>query len=254
MERCAVDASFDAWPVRKAFQGRWTILTAAVCLAGALGTVDFFLLRLGLSGWPVGKPGALLAAGVVTVLCLAALATAIQAGLERVAPTIEVRGPSIAAIPGQRLAFAWRLARTSSCIESFTITLEAYEERRKGHGSHDPWRRTMLLTRSLAPSRLDLRPDAGLFTVDIPTNAQPTADRPTFRRSWTLRLDGEVRWLPNLRQTYQLDVGGVADAHESALSSSRGGRSCRCKRRPLQIDRRRSRQTGSPPRRVRPGL
>jgi hypothetical protein len=254
IEKCPVDASLDAWPVRRALHGRWAFLAAAVGLAVALGTIAFFLLRLGFSPWPMGKPGALLAGGAVTILCMATLAAAIHVAIEMISPTIELRGPSVAAMPGQRLIFAWRLVRPGTGIEGFTIAFEAYEERRTGEGFRDPWRRTLLLTRSLTHSRVDLRPDAGLFTVDIPAEAQPTITRPDFRRRWIIRIEGRVRWLPDLRQTYQLDITGSPEVCQSLFSSSRAGRSCRCKRRPRQIDRRRSRQTSSLPRRIRPGL
>lgn len=254
MEKCPVDASLDAWPVRRAAHGRWLFFAMSVCLAVASGTAAFLLLRLGFSPWPLGTPSALLAGAAGTILCMAALAAAVHVGLEMISPTIELRGPTVAAVPGQRLLFAWRLVRPGAGIEAFTITFEAYEERRAGEGFRDPWRRTLLLTRSLTHSRVDFAADAGLFTVDIPTDAQPTITRPGFRRRWSIRIEGRVRWLPNLRQTYQLDVAGSPETCPRVFSSSHAGRSCRCKRRPRQIDRRRSRQTGSLPRRIRPGL
>lgn len=254
IEQFPVNAGLDAWPVRRALHGRWAFLAAAVGLAVTLGATAFFLLRLGFSPWPLGSPILLFAGGAVAILCLAALATAIHVGIEMATPTIELRGPSVTAIPGQRLVFAWRLVRASTGIEAFTIAFEAYEERRTGQGLHNPWRRTLLLDRSLTHTRGDAHPDAGLFTVDIPTDAQPTVTQPGFRRRWIIRIQGRVRWLPDLRQTYQLGIGESPNACQIIFSSSRAGRSCRCKRRRRQIDRRRSRQTGSLPRRIRQGL
>lgn len=254
IEQYPVNAGLDAWPVRRALHGRWGVLATAVGLAIALGTTAFFLLRVGFSPWPWGSPIALFAGGAVALLCLGALAAAIHVGIEMAAPTIELRGPSVTAIPGQRLVFAWRLVRAGTGIEAFRIAFEAYEERRTGQGLHDPWRRTLLFDRSLTHARGDAHRDAGLFTVDIPIDAQPTVTRSSFRRRWLIRIQGRVRWLPDLLQTYQLDIGESPNACQVMFSSSRAGRSCRCKRRRRQIDRRRSRQTGSLPRRIRQGL
>jgi hypothetical protein len=214
----AGEAVSDDWPLVKPMHSHAAKPVFAAVAFLVLGVVE---ARLGMAiadRWQAGKSIMLLAtlAFPLSLVWLVTMMSFLHGVVALVQPRLEFRSPRMAGRPGDRLYFSWIFAKRPTQLRELVVSLEGYQERRRGRGRHDCWRKTVLFFQTVYATSDLTNMTAGELPLTIPHDAKPTRMEKTHRIRWVIRVHGRVGYLPDLVDGYEVTVLPLL----SAVSSS----------------------------------
>lgn len=204
----AGDAACDDWPIVKPMHSHATKPLIAAAAFFVLGVLE---ARLGVAladRWQAGRSIMLLAALAfpLSLVWLVTTMSFLHGVLALLLPRMEFRSPRMAGRPGDRLYFCWSFGKRPTQLRELIVSLEGYQERRRGRGRHDSWRKTVLFFHTVYATTDLTHITAGELPVLIPNDAKPTRQETTHRIRWVVRVHGRVAGLPDLVDGYEVVV------------------------------------------------
>lgn len=101
---------------------------------------------------------------------------------------------------GGSAQLAWRFRGWPSRIRRLRILLEGVEETAHPQGDSRRTERETFATHELLDTSLPLEIAGGSTYVSIPADARPTSEEPDHRVLWTLKVEGEIRFWPDVTE------------------------------------------------------
>ncbi len=196
------------WPVIRAMHGHTAGPLLSLLLLIILAAMEIALGLAIANRWQAGKSILILAALAfpVSLLCVVMVLRLLHGALALFLPRVEARSPRFAGRPSDRLYFSWSFVRPPSHVRELVISLEGYEERRRGSRHGDPWRKTVLFFQTIFTTSHPTSIAAGDLLVVIPYDAKTTRIERTHRIRWVVRVHGRMAFLPDLVETYEIAV------------------------------------------------